>query len=375
MEANSRARMILRSSLRATHWPKVWVLLAVGLGLTACDRKAKLPTKPPLLVRTQTVQFENYVTSIALTGEIKARVQTSLSFRVSGRIIERNADVGQHINAGAVLARINPAEQQADLDAANAAVTAAEALLRQTSAAFDRQKALLTAGYTTRSAYDSAQQALSTAEGSLDSAKALAASAKDELSFSELRTERSGMITARNVEVGQVALAAQPAFTLAEDGPRDAVFNVYESIFFLKPASDAVQLSLVSDPLIRASGRVREVSPTVDAKTGTVTVKVAVDSAPAEMSLGSAVKGEGTFVPRQVVVLPWSAATIKDGKLAVWIVDPAAKSVSLRAVEAENFENEKLVIRDGLKPDEVVVTEGGQFLFSGVKVSVAETTP
>ncbi len=367
--------MILRSSLRATHWPKVWVLLALGLGLSACDRKAKLPTKPPLLVRTQTVQFENYVTSIALTGEIKARVQTSLSFRVSGRIIERSADVGQHINAGAVLARINPAEQQADLDAANAAVTAAEALLRQTSAAFDRQKALLTAGYTTRSAYDSAQQALSTAEGSLDSAKALAASAKDELSFSELRTERSGMITARNVEVGQVALAAQPAFTLAEDGPRDAVFNVYESIFFLKPASDAVQLSLVSDPLIRASGRVREVSPTVDAKTGTVTVKVAVDSAPAEMSLGSAVKGEGTFVPRQVVVLPWSAATIKDGKLAVWIVDPAAKSVSLRAVEAENFENEKLVIRDGLKPDEVVVTEGGQFLFSGVKVSVAETAP
>ncbi len=79
------------------------------------------------------------------------------------------------------------------------------------------------------------------------------------------------------------------------------------------------------------------------------------------------------FMQSDKLLLTAGQLPLKDGKLAVWIVDPAAKSVSLRAVEAENFENEKLVIRDGLKPDEVVVTEGGKFLFSGVKVSVAET--
>jgi membrane fusion protein, multidrug efflux system len=367
--------MMSRRRSRADFCPRASFLLATSLVLAACNSKAARPEKPQLLVRTQAVSFENYVTTIALTGEIQARTQTNLSFRVSGRIVARNADVGQHVDAGAVLASIDPAEPQADLDAANAAVTAAEALLRQTSAAFDRQRTLLSAGYATRSASDSAQQALRAAEASLDAARAQAASAKDALSYAELRTERPGVVTARNVEVGQVAQAAQTAFTLAEDGPRDAVFNVYESIFFLKPAKDVVELSLVTDPLVRANGKVREVAPTVDAKTGTVAVKVAVEDPPPEMSLGSAVKGVGTFVPRQVVILPWSSAAIKDSKLAVWIVDPAAKSVSLRSVEAENFEKEKLIIRGGLKPGELVVTEGGKFLFPGEVVSVAEAAP
>jgi RND family efflux transporter MFP subunit len=311
---------------------------------------------------------------ITLTGEIQARVQTDLSFRVSGRVVARSADVGQHVDAGAVLAKIDPAEQQADLDAANAAVTAAEALLRQAKAAYDRQKSLIDLGYATRSAYDTAQQNLRTAQGSLDQAQAQAGSARDALSYSELRADKSGVITARNIEVGQVAQAAQPAFTLAVDGPRDAVFNVYESIFFQKPASDKIVLTLVSDPNIRATGHVREVAPAVDPKTGTVRVKVEMDHAPAAMTLGSAVIGSDAFASRQVAVLPWSAAASKDGKLAVWIVDPATKAVSLRAVQAEAFEKEKLLIREGLAPGEIVVTEGDKFLFPGQIVD-GEATP
>jgi len=195
------------------------------------------------------------------------------------------------------------------------------------------------------------------------------------LSYSELRADKSGVITARNIEVGQVAQAAQPAFTLAVDGPRDAVFNVYESIFFQKPASDKIILTLVSDPNIRATGHVREVAPAVDPKTGTVRVKVEMDNAPAAMSLGSSVVGSDAFASRQVAVLPWSAAASLDGKLAIWIVDPATKAVSLRAVQPEAFEKEKLLIRDGLAPGEIVVTEGEKFLFPGQIVDIAEAAP
>jgi RND family efflux transporter MFP subunit len=350
------------------------LLLAIAVAVAGCNSKAVVPPRPPLLVRTQAVRLEQYMPGITLTGEIQARVQTDLSFRVSGRVVARSADVGQHVDAGAVLAKIDPAEQQADLDAANAAVTAAEALLRQAKAAFDRQKSLIDLGYATRSAYDTAQQNLRTAQGSLDQAQAQAASAKDALSYSELRADKSGVITARSIEVGQVAQAAQPAFTLAVDGPRDAVFNVYESIFFQKPASDKIVLTLVSDPNIRATGHVREVAPAVDPKTGTVRVKVEMEDAPAAMSLGSSVIGSGAFASRQVAVLPWSAAASMDGKLAVWIVDPATKAVSLRPVQAEAFEKEKLLIRDGLAPGEIVVTEGDKFLFPGQIVD-AEATP
>ncbi len=356
-------------------WPKVCVVVTIGLALSSCNSKDGTPQRPPLLVKAQAAEVEDYVASLALTGEMQARVQTDLSFRVSGRIVERNADVGQHVDAGAVLAKIDPSEQQADLDAANAAVAAAEALVRQTSAAFERQQALLASGFATRSSYDQAQQAVRTAQGSLDSAKAQAASAKDALSYTELRTVQPGVITARNVEVGQVAQAAQPAFTLAEDGPRDAVFAVYESGFFLKPASDVVRLSLVSDPSVGAIGRVREVAPTVDPRTGTVRVKVGVDDPPPQMSLGAAVVATEVLVPRPAIFLPWSAVASKDGKLAVWVVDPGSHKVSLRTVEAQAFEKERLVIGEGLKAGDLVVTEGGKFLFPGETVTVAEAAP
>jgi RND family efflux transporter MFP subunit len=351
------------------------LLLLIAVSAAGCNSHAAAPPRPPLLVRTQAVRLEDYMPGITLTGEIRARVQTDLSFRVSGRVVARSADIGQHVDAGEVLAKIDPAEQQADLDAANAAVTAAEALLRQAKAAYDRQRSLIDLGYATRSAYDTAQQNLRTAQGSLDQAQAQAASANDALSYSKLRADKSGVITARNIEVGQVAQAAQPAFTLAVDGPRDAVFNVYESIFFQKPASDKIVLTLVSDPNIRATGHVREVAPAVDPKTGTVRVKVEMDNAPAAMTLGSAVIGSDAFASRQVAVLPWSAAASKDGKLAVWIVDPATKAVSLRAVQPEAFEKEKLLIREGLAPGEIVVTEGDKFLFPGQIVDIAEAAP
>jgi RND family efflux transporter MFP subunit len=347
-------------------------MLAIAMTAAGCDEKAATPPRAPMFVRTEAVKMEPYSPGIAITGEIQARVQTDLSFRVSGRVISRSADVGQHVDAGAVLARIDPAEQQADLDSAVAAVTSAEATLKQAKAAYERQKALIESGFATRSAFDSAQQNLRTAEGSLDQAKALAGTARDALSYSELRTDKAGVIISRSIEIGQVAQAAQAAFTLAEDGPRDAVFNVFESIFFQKPASDKIILTLLSDPNIRAIGHVRELAPAVDSKSGTVRVKVEVEDAPPAMTLGSAVVGAGAFAAREVAVLPWSAAASKDGKPAVWVVDAKTNEVSMRPVQIEAYEKEKLLIREGLSPGDLVVTEGEKFLFPGQIVAIAE---
>jgi membrane fusion protein, multidrug efflux system len=353
---------------------KIGVLAFVAPLVAGCN-ETKTPPRPPLLVRAQAVALRDYVTTLTLTGEIQARAQSDLSFRISGRVIARFADVGQHVAAGELLAKVDPAEAQADLDAANASVASAEALLKQTSAAFDRQKSLLDSGFGTRTNFDTAQQNIKTAESALDQAKAQAASATDALSYTELRAEVPGIITARDIEVGQVAQVAQAAFTLARDGPRDAVFNVFESAFFLKPAGNSVPLTLIADPGVHAIGHVREVAPAVDAKSGTVRVKVGIDDTQPSMPLGASVKGTGAFEPSRVFILPWSAATTAGGNLAVWIVDPATKTVSLREVGAEAYAKDELVIRDGLKPGETVVTEGGKFLYPGQTVDIAEAKP
>ena len=139
--------------------------------LGACDDRSNA-AKPAAFVRTEIVQLRDRQASVTLTGEVQARFRADLSFRVSGRVLERFVDVGTHVDASDVLARLDPTEQQADLDAATAAVAASESQLRVAQANFDRQKALLANRFTTQVAFDRAQEALRGAESSLEAAKA-----------------------------------------------------------------------------------------------------------------------------------------------------------------------------------------------------------
>lgn len=324
-----------------------------------------------MIVQARVVKFSDYAPSVVLTGEIKARVQSDLAFRVSGRIVERMVDVGAHVAPGQALARIDPQEQEANLRAAGATVQAAEAQLRQATSSFDRQKTLLANGFTTRREYDQAEQAFRTAQGSLDAARAQLATAQEQLSYAVLRASAAGIITARNAEAGQVVQAAQTVFSLAQDGPRDAVFNVYETLFANELVDKNVEVSLVSRPTVKATGVVREVAPTIDLTTGTVRVKVGIDQTPPEMTLGATVTGTGRLKPKKRVILPWSSLASRNGRPAVWIIDPRNRTVSLRAVSVDAYQTGEIVLNDGLAPGEIVVTAGGQLLTPGQIVALA----
>jgi RND family efflux transporter MFP subunit len=340
----------------------------VATTLSGCNDHAAAPTTRATFVRTEIVQARGKQASVTLTGEVRARFQADLSFRVSGRVIERLADLGSHVQAGQVLALLDPAEQQADVDAAGAAVAAAESQLRVAKATFERQKSLISSGFTTRPSYDQAQEGLRTAEGAFEAAKAQLGSANEALGYTALRAEAAGVITARSVEVGQVVQAAQPVFTLAQDGDRDAVFDVYESIFFADLDGSRVSLTLVSDLNVTASGYVREVSPAVDAKSSTIRVKVAIQDPPAAMTLGSAVAGTAKTKAQQQIALPWTALMAAGSRPAVWIIDPTTRTASLKPVTVGGYEAGGVVIEAGLDPGERVVIDGGKLLSAGQPV-------
>ncbi|HZC98337.1 MAG TPA: efflux RND transporter periplasmic adaptor subunit, partial [Bradyrhizobium sp.] len=323
-------------------------LLAAPLG--ACNDRAATTVERTAFVRTEVVQPRDQQASVTLTGEVQARFSANLSFRVTGRVIARMVEVGDHVNAGDVLALLDPAEQQADVDAGTAAVASAEAQLRVAQATYDRQKGLMTSGFTTRTVYDQAQEGLRTAQGRLDGARAQLGTAKDALGYTKLRAEAAGVITARNVEAGQVVQAAQSVFSLAQDGERDAVFYVYESIFFGDTDPGRVSLTLVSDRNVTASGRVREVSPAVDPKSATIRVKVAIENPPPAMTLGSAVSGTVKAKGQDRIALPWGALMAAGSKPAVWTVDPANRTVSLKPVTVAAYEAGEVLIKAGLQP-------------------------
>jgi RND family efflux transporter MFP subunit len=333
--------------------------------------------KPPTAVRVgaQAVTPEQYAPSFTLTGEVAARVQSDLSFRITGRIVERLVDVGSVVKADDLLARLEPTEQRADVAAATAAVTAAEAKVKQTTATFERQKTLIDQGFTTRRDYDNAVQELQGAKSGLDNARAQLSTARDQLAHAELRAPAAGLITARFMEAGQVAQSSMRVFTLAQEGPRDVSINVQES---LVPALARARLdiALASDPRITATGTVREVTPALDTQTGTVRIKVGLEAPPKEMVLGSSVTVTARTTAQTAFMVPWTAITSREGKSAVWLIEPTSKTVSLRDVDVQSFESDRVVVKAGLRADDLVVTRGGQLLRPGQRVeAVMERTP
>jgi RND family efflux transporter MFP subunit len=360
------ARAILR------HISIALALALLAAPLAACNERAATTVERAAFVHTEVVQPRDGQASLTLTGEVQARFRADLSFRVSGRVLARLVDVGAHVNAGDLLARLDPAEQQADFDAATAGVAAAEAQLRVAQATFDRQDQLLSSGFTTRVAYDQAQEQLRTAQSTLESAKAELGRTREALGDTELRARAAGVITTRNLEVGQVVQAAQSVFTLAQDGERDAVFDVPESMLLGDVETGNVSLALVSGPNVTATGYVREISPAVDPKSATVRAKVAIQNPPPAMTLGSAIAGTAGTKPVTEITLPWTALMGVGSKPGVWIVDPKTNTASLKPVTVGAYEAGAVLIKEGLEAGDRVVIDGGKLLSSGQPVTYGE---
>ena len=350
----------------------VW-LVCLGC-LVGCknDGSAQVPLTR---VRTVTAEIVDFAPSISLTGIVAAQVSTDLSFRVGGKVVERLVNVGDHVAQGQVLARLDPEEQKAELASAEAGVGSGDAMLRQTTAAFERQKALLTRGNTTRRDYDQAEAALRSAQAQLDQAHADLKLAQDQLSYTVLRADADGIITAQVAEVGQVVAQAQLIYTLARDGPRDAVFNVHEWILNNATSDRGLVISLTSDPAVKTLGDVRELSPAVNPSTETVMVKVGLRQTPPTMTLGALVNGTGPLKQQKVVLVPWAALFDIDGRPAIWIVDPQSKTVSAKPITIARYTRDGIAISSGLNAGQLVVSAGVQLLRPGQKVETAETKP
>jgi RND family efflux transporter MFP subunit len=342
---------------------------AAVLSLAGCQPTQTADRREPQRVKTVVLAETDYEPELTLTGEVRAEFQTDVSFRVTGRILSRSAEVGDHVEVGQILAKIDPQEQNADVASAQAVLDSANAQLRQVASTYDRQKELIAKGFTTRRDYDQAEAAWRAAKASVDSAAAQLAVAQERLGDTELKAPVPGLITARNIEAGQVIQAAQPAYTIAQDGPRDAVFNVYDTLVGGGRVSPEVKIILLASPNVTVQGKVREVSPTVDMTNGTIRVKVGLIDPPAAMTLGAPVRGVAHIRPRKVIALPPRALSELGGKPAVWILDPKANTVSLRNFAVARYATDWIIVADGLTTGEIVVADGSQLLRPGETVA------
>ena len=340
--------------------------------LPGCSRKQG--DVSPAKVEVQRVALAEAAKTMTLTGEIRAQVESDLGFRTDGRITERLVDIGDHVSAGQILAKLDPHEQQAAVDAAASDVRAAETKLRNETSNLERQKFLLSRKANPPSEYDRAEESFRTAQSSLDAAKAQLGTARDALAQTELRAGNAGTITARNAEIGQVVSAGQRVFVLAHDGPRDAVFNVNESVFGNQPVDRniPIQIKLVSDPGIQTTGKVREITPTLSGAGGTLAVKVGLEKSPPTMTLGAAILGEGPPSSQKTITLPAFSLASVAGRPGAWVVDPATSAVSARPITIARYETDRVIVSAGLRPGDLVVTSNTQKMSPNQTVAIAE---
>jgi len=344
--------------------------LAVVLLLSGCkpegdDGPVAEPVRP---VRVVAVEEHAGGETATLTGTIQAEEDVALSFRIGGQLVERLVNVGDNVTAGQLVARIDDSTWRDSLQAARASLAAAMARLVDARNEVERLQPLLPQGFVSRQMFDRAVAARDAAQAQVDAAEAQVSTAETQLSYTELHADGPGVVTARGAESGEVVNAGQMIVRLARKGGRDAVFDVPGRLKDEIPGDAEVEVSLSSDPKIRAVGRVREVSPEADPVTRTFKFRVGLSDPPAAMRLGSTVTGSIQIGGGTGMTIPASALTASEGKPAVWVVDPADETVALRNVDVARYDLDRVLIAHGLSAGELVVTAGVQVLRPGQKV-------
>ena len=349
----------------------VIVLIPALAGCKKEERAAAPDIRP---VRAVTGEPSGGGEAGSLTGEIQARYQADIGFRVNGKIIERPVDVGTQVKKGDILARLDPQQYRQDFEVAKAEVATAEAEETRSEAQEWRQRELLKNGNTTRVQYDQSLKTFKTAQAQLNSARARQVQASENLDYTQLKADNDGVITTVGADPGQVVSAGQMVVRLAQPGEREAVFNVAEALLKNPPRKDpTVEVNLVSNPDIRTEGRVRYISPQADPTTRTYTVRVSLPGAPPQMRLGANVTGSVTLNQGSSITIPGTALFQKEGQPAVWLVEKDG-TVQLKQITIDRYQGDLVVVGDGLAQGNVVVTGGVQKLLPGQKVRLMQAS-
>ena len=361
-------------ALRTSCSPEVMLLLAAALAtLSACSRSEEAPPPEVRPVRTITIAQRASGDTVTLTGTVQAQAEINLSFRIDGRLIERDVNVGDNLRTGQLVARLDPQNEESALQSAQAQLTGARARLVEARSNFERMRDLVKENAVSRATFEQAEASQQTAESQVESAQSQVTLAQNRLSYTRLISDVSGVVTVQGAEPGEVVGAGRMIVQVAREGVRDAAFDVPARIKDSIQPNAEIAVVLTSDPKVTAMGSVREVSPRADPVTGTFRVKFRLINPPAAMRLGTTVTGRMKMTTALAIEVPPSAVFRSDRQSAVWVVDPKTGAVATRNIEIRSSDPNRVEVASGLNPGDVVVTAGIQALRPGQKVRLLET--
>ncbi len=295
------------------------------------------------------------------SGEVRARYETQLAFRIGGKIVERLVDAGAQVRAGQALMRLDPGDTGLQLGSAEAQYQLAEADAK-------RYRELRAKGFVSQSALDAK-------EAALRAAAAQAGLARNQSAYTTLHADRAGVIAATLAETGQVVTAGQPVLRLAPDGEREVAIAIPESQLVNLKVGAAAEITLLTagDSMTPLAGRLRELAPAADPASRTYAARVALTQASTGVALGMTARVRFAADKKSDgLLIPLSAVFQQGKQAAVWIV-AADRTISLRQVEVAAYRDDGAVIAGGLAAGERIVSNGVHRLAAGEKIRSIES--
>ena len=354
-------------SLRIVRTPSVFLLLAL---LSACSEHPVAP-EPIRAVRVMAVAAAPITAQQEYAAELLPQAESRLGFRVGGKVVRRTVQVGQQVKAGQLLAQLDGVDYRLAADASKAQVASAQANLELASAEFKRYTGLREQNFISAAELERREANYKAALFQLQQTQAQAASQGNQTTYTSLFADVSGVVTAVDMELGQVVGAATPVVRVAQDGPRDAVFAVPEDTV------GSIQLGMPADVRVWASGAVlpgvvREIAPSADPVTRTFTVKVVLKSKESP-PLGTTVSVLPRFnasAASEGIKLPTSALYRAGERTAVWVLDGSSMTVKKTEIALGGVQGSEVLVTSGIKAGDQIVTAGVHVLTDGQKVAI-----
>ncbi|ENX18419.1 hypothetical protein F895_00034 [Acinetobacter sp. CIP 64.2] len=340
------------------------LLVVSSVVLSACQKETPKTEEIPYVMVTQ--PNSNHIEQKSYAGNVQARQQTALAFRVGGQITERYVDVGDRVKVGQVLAKLDVKDAQLQMNAAKAQLQSAEAAAKIAAEEYQRYQQLLPVNAVSRSQFDAVKNQYESAQASLQQARSNYQVSSNQTGYNQLISNKNGVITQRQIEIGQVLAAGQAAYQLAIDGEREVVFGVPEQAVSTIKVGQPVWVTLWSQPDARFAAKVREVSPAAD-QSRTFTVKVSLLEGQSSIQLGQSARVFFVAHDNNVLSVPLSSVTANDQQAYVWVVN-ANQTIRKVPVTLGNYARDSVPVLSGLKATDWVVVGGVHLLREQQKI-------
>ncbi|MFK0086558.1 efflux RND transporter periplasmic adaptor subunit [Pseudomonas sp. NPDC090755] len=339
--------------------------IALAALLSACGQESVPQTslRPAMVVQPQPAS----AAADSYPGEVRARFEPELAFRIGGKVSKRLVEEGQRVKAEQPLAELDPQDVRLQLEASRAQLAAAEANLTLVKAERDRYKTLLDRQMVSRSQFDNAENLYRAGQARLKQVRAEFDVAGNQAEYAVLRASQDGVIAKRQVEVGQVVSAGQTVFTLAADGEREVLIGLPEQQFGRFKVGQPVSVELWSQPDERFSGRIRELSPSADPRSRTFAARIAFSAGKVPAELGQSARVYIQHAQQVPLSVPLSALTAENGQTYVWRVD-ANNTLKRVPVRVGAYGESSVPVLEGLNASDWVVAAGVHVLQEGQQV-------